>query len=357
MSVPAKSQDANIVSLDQYRKGNYNVLVPTTYMQQISPFHRMRVEEVKISPNPGDGDVFKVGSTKVGDGWQDVLSLSKTAILKLSNAAGIIWNFYETKVLSATQDYVLYQAVGAIRKTSGEWVPLKATKEIDLTVIKEELMEANLKKANEMSKKPDERKKLADMTPQQWAENQTRTNLIQWRKNKLMRAETGAMLRVVRALLAIKHQYSTQELQRPFIVPRVDFSPDYTDPEVRRMVTEHGIKATTELFGAAASGGNHSLPPEQMVGQAMNSEAFSAQPIDADDHTDGGSEYSEDIESGYEDNPDGNTEDPYKDLPDGENTIVANCTACNADITKKVADYSIDKFGRALCYKCQRKGS
>jgi len=90
---------------------------------------------VQLNPDPDAGDVFKVGGQKVGNNWQDVLSLSKTAILKLATAAGIVWNWNETRVLSVSKDYVLYQAVGAMRKPSGEWIPLKATKEIDLDVV------------------------------------------------------------------------------------------------------------------------------------------------------------------------------------------------------------------------------
>ena len=30
------------------------------------------------------------------------------------------------------------------------------------------------------------------------------------------------------------------------------------------------------------------------------------------------------------------------------------CSKCKADISEKVAKYSYDKFGKYLCYKCQR---
>lgn len=31
-----------------------------------------------------------------------------------------------------------------------------------------------------------------------------------------------------------------------------------------------------------------------------------------------------------------------------------NCAVCGADITEKVYKYSLDKYGKALCYKCQK---
>ncbi len=126
--------EKGLIELKDY-EGRCNVLIPTVTMTQISPYHRIRVEQVQLNPDPDAGDVFKVGAKKVGNNWQDVLSLSKTAILKLATAAGIVWNWNETRVLSVSKDYVLYQAVGAMRKPSGEWIPLKATKEIDLDVV------------------------------------------------------------------------------------------------------------------------------------------------------------------------------------------------------------------------------
>ena len=30
------------------------------------------------------------------------------------------------------------------------------------------------------------------------------------------------------------------------------------------------------------------------------------------------------------------------------------CDKCGENISEKVWDYSVDKFGRPLCYKCQR---
>src|SRR5690606_20875043 len=113
-----------------------------------------------------------------------------------------------------------------------------------------------------------DRKKVQGYTAEQWAKEQTRANMIQWKKNKIMRAETGAMLRVVRALLNMKMQYSPQELRKPFIIPRVDFAPDYSDPEVKRLVMEHGVRATTDLFNAAATT-HHGPAPMTQVNQAM----------------------------------------------------------------------------------------
>jgi hypothetical protein len=343
-----------VVDLTAYKREQYNVLVPTAKLQQISPFHQLRVEEVRINPDPQAGDVYKVGSTKAGGGWQDVLALSKTALLRLAAAAGIVWNWHDTKVLSASRDYVLYQAVGAIRKSSGEWIPIKATKEIDMAVIEEELAESNLSKAGKM-----EAEKRNGLTPEQWADQQTRSGMIQWRKNKLMRAETGAMLRVVRALLSIKHQYSPAELQRPFVVPRVDFAPDPNDPTVRRMMLEQGARAVGELFGpsAAVAASTPGLPPtqdtteyRQALGPAIDVDAEIAD--DDEPENDGSGSSSGPQTSGSAEGPLFSGQEQK-----GQAGEAPPCDECGKQLSHRELDYSLSKFERPLCYKCQQKGA
>ncbi len=345
-----------MIQLKDY-EGKYNVLFPTVQMSQISPFHRVRVEEVKIDPNPTSGDVFKVGSRKVGNDWEDTLSLSKTAVMRLSTAAGIIWNWEATRVLSATKDYVLYQAVGAVRKPSGEWLPIKATKEIDLEVIEIENYESNLKTAKGLTKG-----KRDNLSAEAWAEAKTRTNMIQWRKNKLMRAETGAMLRVVRALLSIKQQYSPKELLKPFAVPTVDFAPDYSDPEVRRAIAEAGIKATSDLFGQSTT--------QQISSPQMG------QPLDADEIEEGhpqleaatevfGGEVidgGEVVEAEIDDSAPAE-EPPWEEgESEGQFDDAIVCQGCDQIIEatkgwspEKIADYSEATYGKQLCVPCQAK--
>lgn len=344
-----------LIELKDY-EGKCNVLIPTVTMQQISPYHRIRVEQVKIDPNPDSGDVFKVGSKKVGNNWQDVLSLSKTAILKLATAAGIVWNWQETKVLSVSKDYVLYQAVGAMRKPSGEWIPLKATKEIDLDVIEAETYESNLETANRLPTN-----KLDSLTPEQWAEAKTKKNMLQWRKNKLMRAETGAMLRVVRALLSVKHQYSAAELKRPFAVPTVDFAPDYSDPEVRRAMAEAGVRATADLFGQSVM--QQAQAPQQQLGPPIDVDVYHqdspdnageltppADPVDTTGLT------HDDETPPWEDGSAGQQE-IFDDAIEG---IV--CQGCDQLIEtsnnwspERIAEYSTNLYGKALCVNCQAK--
>lgn len=354
----------DMVELKDY-EGKCNVLFPQTTMQQISPLHRVRVEEVRIDPDPEKGDVCKVGSRKVGKSWEPVLSLSKTALMKIAQAAGIVWNWHETKVITASRDYVLYQAVGAMRKPSGEWIPLKSTKEIDLEVIREETYANQLDKAQKYENDPKKKRYLQGQTPEEYAEEKTRSNMIQWRKNKVMRAETGAMLRVIRALLSIKHQYSPQELKKPFAVPTVDFSPDYSDPEIRKMIAKEGVKATAELFGQSAT---HQLETSQQMGSAVDVSEYQQSSA-------GEPEVSSEDEVPSFDDPDTLEEDNFplsdEELEELERVDAAPeddsqqadpedsepaCAECGTtEMSQKVIEYSQKHYGRPVCYKCQQE--
>lgn len=228
---------------ENFDRSKVNMLVPTDKVRMISPYHMARMQVVRVSPNPEDGDVFKVGSRKNQRGqWEDVLCPSKVMLLKLSDAAGIIWNTPECKRLDNMQDrdYVAYQAVGGIRLPDGSFRAFKATKEIDMDVIEEEMrLEWDKKVADGKCKAEDMERKL-------------RSELVQFRKHKAARCETGAYNRVIRGLLSLKSQYTATELAKPFVVARIDFAPDYSDPEIRRKMDIAVLSQMQDDFPSAA---------------------------------------------------------------------------------------------------------
>ncbi|MDI6872651.1 MAG: hypothetical protein QME79_15125 [Bacillota bacterium] len=360
----------------QYDPGQYNVLLPTQTVQQVSPWHAVRASEVRINPDPLAGDVFKVGSryNETKKAWEDLFTPGKPALTRIAAAAGIVWNWRESGPLTVTRDYVAYKAVGAIRLPDGSWQPISAIKEIDLTVIEEEQLEANLKKANELAAGDEkERAKLKGLTPEQWAEAQTKSAMIQWRKNKLMRAETGAMLRVIRFALGMKSQYTREELVKPFVVPRIDFSPDYSDPMVRQALIENGVQGMAKLYAPTAPAGGGLAAGTAFAGAHP---ALTAGPeVDDEPFSVVGTEES----GGEEAPPAGQADKPTAGAAalTGEDAEVAEalasatpvtqpagsaqgeaaaeCDQCGAPISQKVFRYSVERFDRPLCYKCQQK--
>lgn len=320
--------------------------------------------------------------------------------MRIAAAAGIVWNWRESGPVVIQRDYILYKAVGAVRLPDGSWQPIVAEKEIDLAVIEEELRDQYTKKADgplggdaannfkgEWREITDGEKKrkaffLAEEEKSRYIEANVRSNLIQWRKNKLMRAETGAMLRVIRAALGIKAQYTKEELQKPFVVPRFDFSPDYSDPAVRQALIEHGVRAMANLFGQVAPAPQAALPGYTPSPFAPTHPALAAPEVDelgnGGDGWQGNGLAAEQEVPEPEEAPSEAEAVPPKDVlasevagketpPAGPATETPGqldlfspeqidgdvCTACGKKVSRTVAAYSLGQYKKVLCYRCQ----
>ncbi|WP_288959433.1 hypothetical protein [uncultured Aminobacterium sp.] len=339
--------------LMQFDQNQVNMLVPTTSLQQVSPWHAARVSMVQANPAPDSGDVFKVGTRNENGKWVDILSPAKPLLMKIAAAAGIVWNWKDSGPVAVEKRYVCYKAVGAMRLPDGTWQPFMATKEIDLDVIEDETYDSNINKAEGYAADPKKRDYLKGLSPEEWAKKQTRTHMIQWRKNKMMRAETGAMLRVIRAALGMKSQYTKEELKKPFVVPRIDFSPDYSDPEVRQVLLQNGATAMAGLFGQSAPGGQPAFDthdrPAIEAPDFQDEEPFQVEEVSSEDPLPG-----LEPESGPDIGP--GVFPDQAPLGEGNEEEPSICHECGEFISDKVYNFSVKKFGRPLCYGCQKSG-
>jgi len=173
----------------------FNSLSPvTTVSKRLNPFQEGKVLYVHISPNPADGEVYKQGKG---------LALTKVGLNKLSSAAGLTIN---CKILSCSKDYVRAEATAECTNAAGIRQNMSGTYEIDMDVIREEIMGRS---------------------------NGTEAEVLRFQKYKMQRCETGAVNRAIRSILSVRNVYSAQELALPFAVPHVLFSPDFTDPDIK----------------------------------------------------------------------------------------------------------------------------
>lgn len=285
MTIPqAPDPGGALVAIDQ---SQCNLLLPTADLVQVAPWHQMRVTRVAIDPDPDKGDVFKVGSRKVrgpaGEETVDLFAPGKPAIMRVSQAGGLGWNWAEHGVIERRPAagpcrYVLFRAVGLLRLPDGTLMPIPGTYDVDLDAIEAELrmkaedqadaglydsqaddalrasMEARtITKTKKGGGTYTARLWFFNSAPvrERWITRQVRPAMIQWSKTMTRRAETGAMLRVVRSALAMRSSYTREELAKPFLVARVEFAPDYADPAVRAALIQHGVAAMHGLFGQA----------------------------------------------------------------------------------------------------------
>lgn len=235
MTAANQSADApkalSVALLDDYRKRGAHVLVPQSTLAQVSPLFQVSVEMVRISPNPVDKDVWPL------PGGGGKLGLSKQGLLKIARAAGI--EFLPATVDSERKDYIRMSAAVRKRNASGAWETTRGTYELDMEIVGQDLFLEKVKKIGKQYGPKNEAE----------AREKTEAELMKFRRYRVGRCETGAYLRAIRAMLTIKGDYTASELEKPFIVPAVHFSPDMNDPEMRAMVVNAGKLAIHELWG------------------------------------------------------------------------------------------------------------
>lgn len=381
--------NSNALAEIQSKYPNCNLLLPAATSVQINPFYKCSVMEVVADTAPSSGDIFSVGKVKTGeDGkgkaiYEEVFSPAKPLLMKLATAAGIQFHPEYTTVIRENTNTYVGKAYGAVRLPDGSYKTHMETKRICLddeeSKYRLEFMDKSImgihdwraaKAASEMFKgewkddpektnqwgKPEKYYVIADSDREKYIERSILVNMTLLRKTASEKAQTGAILRVIRALLGIKGTYSKAELEKPFVVPTVTFAPDYTDPTVRSAMLQQGMNSMGNMFGAS------STPPA--ISTAFSSEAFSSDfnPEDEIDNPAFTSEQVEDSDGAVEEQERNwfDQEQPAQEQPQSQPTTNGNettgyfCDGCGAEINERVYEYSFNKFGRPLCMKCQK---
>lgn len=228
--------------LAQYRELGYNVVVAAMNLHVTDPRMMQDFKIIQVNPDPKAGEVFETGYNS------GKFALQRPALERIAICAGIVWDARETKLLRAEREYVIFQAVGYMRSDSGETITLTGTKEIDMSVVEDEMRaEQTVKVFNDGNKEYrtwNRKIMYEELSGEQQAkvDGLTRREVTVFRKHKLARAETGAKLRAIRSM-GLKSSYTTEELRKPFVIVRV--VPNPHDPMVRASMRQ----AALSLYG------------------------------------------------------------------------------------------------------------
>lgn len=384
------NNNSNALAEIQSKYQNCNLLVPAATSVQINPFYKCSIMEVVADTSERSGDIFSVGKVKTGEDqngkatYEEVFSPAKPLLMKLATAAGIQFHPEYTTVTRENANTYVGRAYGALRLPDGSFKTHAETKRICLddeeAKYRLEFMDKSImgitdwkaaKAAEEMFKGhwedtnetrtyngreyPIKKFVIDDCDREKYIERSILVNMTLLRKTASEKAQTGAILRVVRALLGIKGTYSKVELSKPFVVPTVTFAPDFTDPTVRNAMLQQGMNSMGNMFGTA------SAPPA--ISTAFTSEAFS-ESFDPEKEIDNPAFASDtpmdDEVPPQEMEQEGNwfDQEPPQTQQSGpaENHEEQGlkCDNCGAAIGDKVYEYSLNKFGRPLCMKCQK---
>ena len=378
--------NSNALAEIQSKYRDCNLLIPSATSVQINPFYKCTVMVVVADTSENSGDIFKVGNVKVGEDrngkavYADVFSPAKPLLMKLATAAGIQFHPQYTTVVRENQNTYVGKAYGAVRLPDGTFKTHMETKRICLddeeAKYRLEFMDKSImgihdwrsaKSAAEMFKgewkedpeklnqwnKPEKYYVIADCDREKYIERSMLVNMTLLRKTASEKAQTGAILRVIRALLGIKGTYQLQELKKPFAVPTVTFSPDYSDASVRQAMLQQGMNSMGNMFGATSAppvalpfdneAFDESFDPEEN----LDNPAFTSdRPADEDS-------YAEDFIPAPPEHETSQPVPPTQPAPQEEQSGYF-CDECGASINEKVHEYSLNKFGRPLCIKCQK---
>lgn len=352
---------------EKYKKQNVNLLMPVASEAQINPFYKYTIMEVAADTSDKSGDIFKVGSQKVGTNYVDVFSPAKPLLMKLASAAGIQFDPNNTYGTYISKNCYKAKAYGAMRMPDGTGKTHCDEKVINLDDEEDrfrlEFMDKSLqgiteKRAAEEAaklfkgewinstdkwKKPCKAYKIVESDRQNYIDRSVLVNMTLLRKTFAEKAMTGAILRVIRALIGMKGTYSIEELKKPFVIPRVTFSPDYSNPDVRRAMLEQGMASVNNMFGSSKALDSIPASEQSIIDSTPNSE------FNPDDFVDNEA-FSSD--TNFEDTPFDNVNEELP-VPDSEDNNPNVCVRCNTAISDKISEFAIKNHGMPLCMKCQ----
>lgn len=164
-------------------------------------------------------------------------AINKQGLEILGNCAGVLYQKTGRIPKHELEDTEIgYWGEIAIRRSDGTVEPIRREKVVDRVI-----EEYKIRSAVSRMDKPDHEKHR--IFEQRW---------IAEREHMRAKCESKALLRAMRAALQIPHMFTAQELQKPFVVVGYSFTPDYDDPETKRLLVAHGLAATTAVYGELA---------------------------------------------------------------------------------------------------------
>ncbi len=238
------SETALAIAKD-YPQDKFNLLIPVKTMQELSPLHKLVINEVQIDPAKESKDTYPQNGE---------LALTKKALMKLMAAANIQIIDSHTiptqrcnkciEIARVTRlapkcsdclyiDDIAVQVTIAVPEPSGTYRMIRATKEI----------------------------RMDDEKPKYTSDKA----FAQFKQFKTEHCESKALNRALREGLMIKSTYTLNELKKPFAVALV--MPNMADPDLKKAMVERYANNANALYGG---------PSPAQLEPALNFQALSA---------------------------------------------------------------------------------
>ncbi|MFV0241463.1 MAG: hypothetical protein ACK5H4_15670 [Lacrimispora sphenoides] len=356
------------------QRNSYNLAIPFVESVQVNPYFKLSVSLLQVDTTEQAAQIFKVGSKSLGNNrWEDLFSLTKPFLQRLATEAGIQFAPGAGDVVKMDENTWKASAFGALRLPDGSVRTSNNFKVIDLLTEERKYRLSYEEKAAHGIADYKAAKAASERYSGEWIDTGQKNDkgypikifviteedmgkyieqslldaMAQLRANAPQKAATGAILRVIRDLTGVKGTYTLEELKKPFAVARMSFSPDYNDPAVKQMMLQQCMQSVGNLFGNVQ-------PVVQTISipQVADEEDEVDMPVDVEEAESPRAELALHPQ---------NRQSIHTELPQGagremeeDRTLDFRCDKCNDVIPQKVWDYSVEHYGRPLCYKCQK---
>lgn len=320
---------------NQYPAEKFNLLGNTDVIVKVPEIKTPVIQSVKLNPDPTKGDVYiqQKGRKEWTDdrgkhypATPDLYAVTKNGLKKLADGAGIEMISSEHVIPTTCQKCV------AVNQNCGKVVQCGNCRNKDVayrvTISVPQL-------TGEILNVADTHEIIVDNTTPGMTDKQR----AEFMKHLPQICEAKALNGAIRTALHIKGTYTLAELQKPFVVAYL--VPNLDHEGVKKRAIESMFQSSHRLFGANVPNINQieSKVPEQGAIEAADGEEY-------DQYIDG--TYREESVPEAQENNGMNPSD------EGVREQDLCCDKCGSVIPEKVWDYSVDKFGRPLCYNCQK---
>lgn len=215
--------------LEKYDPNQFHVIVPTHVVTIPEEIMELEVSVVHISPNPKDMMVYSF--SEAGSG---MMALAKRGIEAIANAAGLK-DVGDEEIAYVPGQYAIVKATVSATLPNGEVILRTRSKNIDVQARIEEY-EYTLRERIEAGRergftkqRQDESDEAFQTRVEGYVEKKSTKRRLHLQKFMWELANTGAHLRAMQALLpSLKQIYHINDLQKPFIVPRISVKPAVT---------------------------------------------------------------------------------------------------------------------------------
>lgn len=314
----------------KYPAESYNLLGNTEVMVEVPEIKSPVIQTIRLKTDPSKGEVYI--QQKAKQAWTDkkgnehpatpnLYAITKNGLKKLADGAGIQMDSSEHVVPTTCQKCV------AVNRHSGKVVQCGNCGNRDVayrvTISVPQL-------TGEALTVEDTHEIIVDNVTPGMTENQRK----EFMRHLPQICEAKALNGAIRTALHIKGTYTLEELQKPFVVAYL--VPNLNHEEVKRAAIECMFQSSKRLFG--------DVPSIQQIETKVPECAA--------------------VEASKKEDYDQYVDDTYMDAPEEQNAAVPDsgvreqdfyCDKCGIHIAEKVWDYSVNKFGRPLCYQCQKK--